>query len=142
MSSADKPSHLRTQYTQLVDRNARSTVVDADLVKKKTYGQVMIFVEFLWEGESLILAIVEPYDSIPWLKIQNSPELLTQRRGWQALDVNVIAAPAGRIAIEVGEKWVAFETSMGGMTPDLISTEDGAVQVSPTSREASYRYQT
>lgn len=84
----------------------------------------MTFVEFTWELNLLILAIIEPWDSTPWLSVPNSPTLLLQHRGWQALDVDAILAPAGRIAIEPGKKWIAFESSMGGMDPELVAEVD------------------
>lgn len=70
------------------------------------------------------MAIIEPYDTEDWLKIPNSPVLLHQRRAWQALDVRGIMAPCGRVAIEPGRQWVAFETSSGGRAPDLVEEDE------------------
>jgi hypothetical protein len=67
-----------------------------------------------------MLAIIEPYLGKAWLNIVNSPMLLGRACGLQAVDVNVLLAPAGRIAVVPGSKYVAFETADGGTMPDLV----------------------
>ncbi|KAJ9113700.1 hypothetical protein QFC22_006009 [Naganishia vaughanmartiniae] len=115
----------RKEYSQLVDEQLETNEVDAKFSPRTSFGQVIIFLEFSWKRQQRILAIIEPYDTEDWLKVPNSPVLLHQRRAWQALDVRGIMAPSGRVVIEPGRQWVAFETSLGGHAPELVVEEDG-----------------
>lgn len=113
-----------SQFTQLVDRNARSRVVDANFEPESGFGQILVFVEMVWEAEKLILAVVEPYDTQPWINVQDAPMLLMRPRGLQIVDAKGIIAPLGRIALEKGKRYVAFETSMGGIRPEWVQENE------------------
>lgn len=117
------------QYTQLVDRNASSRLVNAEFVQETAFGQILTFAEFEWEGERRLVAVIQPCDTQNWLNTPNPPMEILRERGLQVVDVNSIIAPAGRLMMNRGRKVLVFETSDGGMVPEFCD-DDSPEEVS------------
>jgi hypothetical protein len=83
-----------------------------------------MFIEFDM-GHRTIIAIVQPRDGQSWIDVPHPPMLLSRAVALEAVDVRNILAPAGRIEMSDGKN-VAFETSTGGIEPELVDDEDEA----------------
>jgi hypothetical protein len=78
----------------------------------------------MWEEEKIVVAIIEPWEAEPWIRVPYPPMRLIKVQALQAVDVSNILAPAGRIAMDMGRKHVAFEVSEGGQAPELVEEEE------------------
>lgn len=67
-----------------------------------------------------------PWLGEAWINIHNPPTSLTRAEGLEAIDVRNLLAPAGRVVLEKGRKFIAFETSGGGLQPVLVADEEDA----------------
>lgn len=88
------------------------------------FGEIKVFLEFTWEGERIIVAIIQPWQGEPWIRVPHPPMRLIRAQPLQAVDVRNILAPAGRIATDMGRRFIAFEVSGGGQALDLVEDEE------------------
>lgn len=107
----------------MMDRNARSRRVNADFETEEAFGQVLVFAEFIWDGEQRIAAVIQPHGTQQWINVPNPPMEILRSRGLQGVDVRQILAPAGRVMTAKGKTTVVFETSGGGIVPTLTEED-------------------
>lgn len=91
------------------------------------FGQVLRFLEIEWRGETLHVAVVQPWSPREWLPVggevyPNAPrQLVAPTQRLQAFDVRALRHVAGRIPIlNSGGSHVIFETSLGNLLPDMF----------------------
>jgi hypothetical protein len=114
------------QFSQLVDLRANTRRQDALFRSESSYGQLQLFVEFTWEDERMIVAIIQPWEGDAWIPIPEPPMRLTRGLGLQAIDVRNMLAPAGRVFLPKRKVYVAFDTSEGGIDPELVDDQETA----------------
>jgi hypothetical protein len=104
-------------------------VAEFELIQTTQFGQVLRFFEFEWRGETLHVAVVQPWENRAWLPLDedeypNGPrELTTMVHRLQALDVRGLRHVAGRVPLSDGSNvHVIFETSLGSLLPEMFET--------------------
>jgi hypothetical protein len=97
--------------------------VNALFVPQISFGQLLLFLQFEWQGQHIIVAIVQPWEGEAWINVPYPPNLLIKTQRLQAIDINSILAPAGRVIVSGGRQ-VAFDTSGGGRLPNLVDEEE------------------
>lgn len=82
---------LRSKFSQTVYKTrAHSRLLNAEFVSQVSFGHLLLFLEFEWQGEHKIVAIVRPWEGEAWINIAHSPDLLIKTQRLQVIDVNNI----------------------------------------------------
>ncbi|KAJ9095575.1 hypothetical protein QFC20_006622 [Naganishia adeliensis] len=124
----------KARFSQMVDLRANIRRQDALFESEAYYGQIQLFIEFTWDDERTILAIVQPWEAEPWIPPSKPPMRLLRGKGIQAVKVKNLLAPAGRVLLQKGKVEVAFDTSEGEIEPDLVDEQDVTVDASSQIR--------
>lgn len=115
---------------QMIDMNNRFSNRDARFEREQQWGKVIKFLEFVWAGEDIRVAVLESYRTQPWYSgVAEAPRGILGRDrgangGLQVVDLSSLDAVLGRIPrikyriqgrkmIVVSSKDVVFDPSMG-----------------------------
>lgn len=115
---------------QMIDMNHRFRNRNARFEREQQWGKMVKFLEFVWEGEEIRVAVVESYRIQPWYEgVAEGPRDVIGRDrgangGLQVVDLSSLDAVLGRIPrikyriqqrkmVVVSSKDVVFDPSMG-----------------------------
>ncbi|KAJ9105994.1 hypothetical protein QFC19_003329 [Naganishia cerealis] len=117
------------RFDQIRDRNERRASGPAvwQRIAQPLWGEVLHFVEFSWREETLQVAIVQSWNTQPWLSgreravFADTAWELTTKGCLLAMEVRSLRHVAARVKLDGRhEKYVIFETSLGLLVPELI----------------------
>ncbi|KAJ9107250.1 hypothetical protein QFC20_003787 [Naganishia adeliensis] len=80
------------QYTQYIGKNRHTIKRKVKFESEKQWGQIIVFLEFKWQGEDIKVAVIKTYKTRNWFgRVREPPrELLGQDEWLQIVDVDFL----------------------------------------------------